>query len=335
MNEQSRRRPVYDELMARDDAPVGSSWGAFPLNPGRGTANLAGPDELLAAVPAVQDGLVLGLDFALDAFDPQPSRGRALPVHEVLNPKTNQFDDVVRLYPQASSQVDGLRHRGLDGGLLYDGIPVARDTAGGAEGPGGAAATLGIHVLADLPIATRGVLIDIAGSRRTTGSPIDHAAGEPLSLSLLLGVIEEQGTDLRRGDVVMIHTGWAEWYLGLSAEQRAKVVRAGRYTGLEQSRELLRWVWDTGIAVLATDSFAVEVMPPVAGTPFAATSPDDRGMMHQELIAKLGVILGELWRLDELARECRRTARWESLIVVKPLALTGGVGSPANATALR
>lgn len=36
-----------------------------------------------------------------------------------------------------------------------------------------------------------------------------------------------------------------------------------------------------------------------------------------------------------LARHSRRTGRWDALVTVKPLHLTGGVGSPANATAIR
>ncbi|MFC9680192.1 hypothetical protein [Streptomyces sp. NPDC056948] len=41
------------------------------------------------------------------------------------------------------------------------------------------------------------------------------------------------------------------------------------------------------------------------------------------------------WNLTALADACRSDARWSSLVTVKPLNLTGGVGSPANATALR
>ncbi|WP_202968406.1 hypothetical protein [Pseudonocardia sp. HH130629-09] len=58
-------------------------------------------------------------------------------------------------------------------------------------------------------------------------------------------------------------------------------------------------------------------------------------MMHQELIAKLGVVLGEPWNLDALVADSRAAGGWTSLTVVKPLHLVGGVGSPPNATAIR
>lgn len=57
--------------------------------------------------------------------------------------------------------------------------------------------------------------------------------------------------------------------------------------------------------------------------------------MHQELIAKLGVPLGKLWNLDALVADSRCGGGWTSLVVVKPLHLVGGVGSPPNATAIR
>ncbi|MCO8307826.1 hypothetical protein AB0B92_03375 [Streptomyces hygroscopicus] len=56
---------------------------------------------------------------------------------------------------------------------------------------------------------------------------------------------------------------------------------------------------------------------------------------HQELIAELGLRLGEPWNLTGPAQDCRHTGRWDSPVTVKPLDLTAEVGSPANATALR
>ncbi|MDP9461442.1 MAG: cyclase family protein, partial [Actinomycetota bacterium] len=38
---------------------------------------------------------------------------------------------------------------------------------------------------------------------------------------------------------------------------------------------------------------------------------------------------------SELAEDCAATGSYDSLLTVKPLNLTGGVGSPANAVAIR
>jgi hypothetical protein len=57
--------------------------------------------------------------------------------------------------------------------------------------------------------------------------------------------------------------------------------------------------------------------------------------MHPQLIALLGMVVGELWRLDELAADCAGDGIYEFLLVVKPLNVVGGVGSPPNATAVK
>jgi hypothetical protein len=49
----------------------------------------------------------------------------------------------------------------------------------------------------------------------------------------------------------------------------------------------------------------------------------------------MGILLGELWKLDELALHSRVTGRADAFITIKPLNLVGGVGSPPNAVAIR
>jgi len=49
----------------------------------------------------------------------------------------------------------------------------------------------------------------------------------------------------------------------------------------------------------------------------------------------LGMVVGELWRLDELADDCEADGVYDCMLVVKPLNVIGGVGSPPNATAIK
>jgi hypothetical protein len=67
---------------------------------------------------------------------------------------------------------------------------------------------LGIQEWADNPIVGRGVLVDLDGHRNALGQPIDHAAGEPLSLDLIQAAIQAQSLTIRPGDICMLHTGW-------------------------------------------------------------------------------------------------------------------------------
>jgi hypothetical protein len=58
-------------------------------------------------------------------------------------------------------------------------------------------------------------------------------------------------------------------------------------------------------------------------------------MMHASMIAMLGLTIGEQWNLEDLAADCADSGVWECFVAAKPLNLVGGVGSPANAFALK
>jgi len=320
--------PSYAELLSRSDGPPGSSWNVFDVDPERGTANFAGAEQVRDAAGIISTGEVFSLDYALNAFDPPMARARGVPRHEILSSHPEARDDVLHdFFLQATSQVDGLRHRRASGYGFYNGMPDDLIVAGDP--------TLGIQRWAEKPIVGRGVLIDIEGWALGSGTPLDHLAGPALPASVLDDALRAQGTELRSGDLVLVYTGWANWFLAADTATRGDVRNARRSTGFCQSLDLPEWLWDNQIALFATDTFAVEVLPVVEDSPFLTTAPEDSGMMHQELIAKLGVPLGELWNLTELAQHSRRTGRFDALVTVKPLHLTGGVGSPANATAIR
>jgi kynurenine formamidase len=178
------------------------------------------------------------------------------------------------------------------------------------------------------------VLVDVDGYRTGLGHPIDHTGGEPLSLDLIQAAIESQSLRILPGDILMLHTGWCEWFLALTVEEKQQTRDGRRATGIAQSQDFVAWAWDHRVALLAADNFAIECLPSVAGSPFLNSAPNDHGMMHQQLLAKLGMPLGELWRLGPLSRDMKTTGHWDAFITIKPLNITGGTGSPANATVL-
>lgn len=322
-----KRYPRYSELQrAAAGRPAGTSWGLF-TEPGRGAPSFVESTDVVAAAALVKEGIAFGLDYPVDAFDPGMSVRRERPAHVIFAGHACHRDDYLDgFYLQGSSQVDGLRHRRSDEHGFYEGVPDEAIVPGRPE--------LGVQVWADEPIVARGVLIDVAALREERGEPIDHGSGEPLSYESVAEVVVSRGVELRPGDVVMVRTGWAEWFLGLSAAERRSQAATKRATGLRQQREFVEWAWDGRFALLASDAFAVEVLPVVPDSPFRDSAPDDQGMMHQEFLAKLGMPLGELWRLGPLARGLASRGRHDCLITVKPLNVVGGVGSPANATAV-
>lgn len=317
---------TYAELLARTDAPAGSSWGLFGPEGERGTANRATAAHVLEAAGCVRTGVTFGLDHPLGAFDPSPAQ-RTPPEHTIVSSHADQRDDYVDgLWLQSSSHIDGLRHRRHNTHGFYGGV------ADDAIVPGSPA--LGVNRWAERPIVGRGVVIDVARDRDARGRPIDHGAGEHLHVDDLDAALERQRTTLAAGDIALIRTGWAEWYLEtLDRGGREALCADRRTTGFEQSHETLGWLWDHGLAVAASDTFALEALPASPHSPFGGAT--DNGMIHQELIALLGLVVGELWKLDELATACDGDGVYEALVVIKPLNLLGGVGSPANAVAVR
>lgn len=318
--------PAFAELLRREGALAGTSWGLFP-DATRGTPSFITPQAVVEARNCIRTGTAFGLDYPADAFDPGMSLKRGAPRHTIYSSHPAHRDDFLDgYYLQGSSQIDGLRHRRADDVGFYNGTPDDRITEGTPD--------LGIQEWADSPIVGRGVLLDLAGYRAAQGNPIDHDAGEPLGLDLIQAVVEAQSASLRQGDILMLHTGWSEWFLGLPAEEKQRMRESRRATGVAQSEEFVAWAWDQRLSLLAADNFAFECLPALPFSPYREPAANDHGMMHQQLLAKLGMPLGELWRLGPLARHMRSAGQWDAFITVKPLNITGGTGSPANATAL-
>jgi hypothetical protein len=88
---------------------------------------------------------------------------------------------------------------------------------------------------------------------------------------------------------------------------------------------MARFLWDQHFAALAVDNNAVESFP---GDP-------NVGYLHRRLIPLLGFALGEWFNFEELGRSCAEDGRNTCFFVSMPLNLPGGVGSPANAVAVK
>jgi len=152
-----------------------------------------------------------------------------------------------------------------------------------------------------------------------------------------------QGTTIQPGDIVLIRFGWLNWYLTQASPQVRETLRTEQvHPGLEQSHEILAWLWDHRVSLVAADNFALECWPAIPGSPFYTRAERQEGVrdphsgiMHRALIGLLGMPIGELWNLDPLAEACAAYRRWSFLLTAAPLTVVGGVGSPANAIALR
>lgn len=323
----------YDKLLQRIDAPAGSSWGLFGEHDELGTLNFIDDGCVREAAAAVRTGHRYNLDLPLDAFRTPLFMHRHSPVHTIFSNGPHHRDDFIdRFYPQGSSQVDGLRHMRHPLHSFYNGVEPSRIQPGDP--------TLGVNRFAEAAIAGRGLLLDVERHLRSRGRSIDHQAGESLPVSLLQETCEAQDCEPRPGDILMVRTGWLQHYF----ERRTPAQRAAfpldvRASGLAQSHDTLRWLWDHRISVIAFDNPGVEAMPAAADSPFVIHDGGGQrigsGLMHPFMIGMLGMVLGELWDLEKLAKDCSGDRRYECMVTVSPLNLVGGVGSPANAIAIR
>lgn len=329
--------PTYDDLCERRDGPAGTAWGVFGPDDELGTLNHLTPQRVLRAVAAVRTGEVVNLDLPLDAFDPPLIPTRKPLRHEMFAANAHHRDEYLdSFYLQSSSQLDGLRHIGHPDLGFYNGADPQRFTPGDPF--------LGVNRFAEHGVAGRGVLVDVDRYLRERGEAIDHDSGQPIPVSAVEAAAAAQRAELRAGDILMIRTGWARHHLHeIGPSEREHNTRPMRCPGLEPSRDTVAWLWDHRFAVVAADNVAVEAWPARPESPFA-TEAERRGdipatphtgLIHRVLIPLLGMVLGELWALDDLAERCAADGRWDCLVVASPLNLVGGAGSPANAVAIR
>ncbi|MBQ1062472.1 cyclase family protein [Micromonospora chalcea] len=324
--------PTYDELSTA--AVPGAAWDVFGPGDQLGSINRLTPERVTAAARLVRRGERFNLDYPVNAFEPYPTGTRRPTEHHVFaNNPLHRDDWIDSFYLQSSSQLDSLRHIGHPAHGFYGGLSADDNNQGSTA--------LGIHHWAEAGIAGRGVLLDVPRHFASEGRPYDCEQTIALDETVLDAVAQAQGVSWRGGDMLLLRTGWAENYLAKSVEERIEFNTRNRSPGLAQRESVLRWLWDHEIALVAADNLAVEA-DPVLDSDFR--TPDDRppprgvdhsGMLHRPLIALLGMALGELWKLDDLAADCAADGVYEFFLTCKPLNLPGGVGSPPNALAFK
>ena len=105
----------------------------------------------------------------------------------------------------------------------------------------------------------------------------------------------------------------------------ARHVDRGAAPGL--AFETLDWLQAKQVAAIATDTWGVEVRPNQTDE---ATQP-----WHWIAIPIMGLTLGEIFYLAELASDCAEDKRYEFLFVAPALPITGAVASPINPLAIK
>jgi kynurenine formamidase len=305
-----------------------NTWGSWGEEDERGSANYITPDTIVAAAKLIRTGKVISLAIPLDNQGPVfPGRTKPIKLmaatgidHKVAEgPPARSFtqyaDDYIHMPLQGSTQWDALSH-GWYGEHLYNGY--SRDTIHSSPWFGGAT-VLGIQNLKDSMVG-RGVLIDIV---RYKGGSLPRGYG--ITRADIEGALKQQGTTVLPGDMVLVRTGVVpQWY------ELENLVEQARYWEAQAGivKDVIPWIKATKIAGMAADNISLERNPhpehPELGTP-----------LHGNILRDLGVYIGEIWWLEDLAADCAEDGRYEFFLAAQPLNIPGAVGSPLNPVAVK
>ena len=323
--------------------PDGSNWGDFGPDDQLGRMNLITPEVRLAAVREVREGKVFILSLPLDlpgGEDEHAPRkaprlisnelgGNALCNHPIT-PTDLTCDDTVILSLQYSTQWDALVHWGRTYDVHGDGKPVPVYYNGyrahehvtcGTDRSGPFASRLGIENMATTGVQGRGVLVNLVKAFGSERQWIDHG--------MLMQAIDEQGVEVRQGDMLALYTGYGDAVMAMNGQaDEAELAKVGGVLRGSDER-LLDWIEASGLSAVISDNQAVEG--------FDLENPADGpgGMLplHDRCLFKLGVHLGELWWLKDLAEYLDAQGRHAFLLTAPPLRLPGAAGSPATPVA--
>jgi len=295
-----------------------SNWGRWGGDDQRGTLNFITPERIVEAARLVRTGKTFELSIPVGADGPQTGLGgRVNPLHFMtvmptddlhLSGGINISDDFISMPLQGATQWDSLAHVGYDD-LFYNNVPV-----GSVMALGGASRNAIDNALPG--IVGRGVLVDIARFRGVEWLQ----AGDAIEPDELDAVLAAQGVSVGSGDVLALRTGW-----------RRKAIVDGWENWMAGNPGLglacATWLHDKEIGAVVSDNWCIEVQPSAEGTGILP--------LHCVLIRDLGMMLGEILDLEDLAADCAADGVWEFFLSAAPLRVVGGVGSPVSPLALK
>jgi len=333
--------------------PEGSTWGDFGPDDQLGRLNLLTAEKVKQAAAEVKAGLSFGLSLPLDypgesklnprrkppQLSPTTLKGEPFMNYPLkrLDPRNTDVvcDDQVLISLQYTTQWDSFAHIGslfdadADGEaeiVYYNGFRAHEHIKGpddpkGEECGGTSCATaLGIDNFAARPIQGRGVLVDLHA----------HFGNErrPVGYDDLMRVMQADAVEIEKGDMLVLRTGFSDLIVDMNRHPDMDVLNRS-CAGLDgRDEKLLAWITDSGVVAICADNYAVEAYPAREREGSRPALP-----LHQHCLFKLGVPLGELWWLKDLAQWLRANRRSRFLLTAPPLRLPGAVGSPVTPVA--
>jgi kynurenine formamidase len=315
-----------------------SNWGRWGAEDQIGTLNFITPEKLKQAAASVKQGKVfpLGIDFNADGpghayrrspihlmsvdggdeksiLDHLPGWGGTMEAGYVGAWQAGPLrwnDDYIIMALQCGTQWDALSHVYYDS-KMYNGFPASAVTSQGAT-------KCSIDQVDVKGVVSRGVLLDVAHHRGVPHLP-ENTGVLPEELD---EVAKAQGVTIESGDIVIVRTGW--WSVFEQTHDSPTWIAGS--PGL--SWRCAEWLHDREAAAVAVDNIACEV-----------SSHDVEGVgvlpLHLLCIRDMGMMLGEMWSLEALSRDCAQDGQYTFQVCAASLRVTGAVGSPINPIAIK
>ncbi len=314
---------MFDIKHLRATAEKCKNWGKWGPDDEAGTLNYIQPEDIVNAGKLIKRGKSFSLGLNFDKFGPQKGLwgNRFNPIHTMLATGTDAVagnqdrgglryaDDMVSLPLQCGTQWDALGHIFYDD-KMWNGYDARLVDSNGAQ-------KNGIHMVKDRMVG-RGVLLDVA---RHVGKPYLED-GTAITNEDLDACAKAQGVEIKRGDFVIVRTG--------QMEQRLDCGEWGGYAGGDApglAFETADWIHQKQIAAICTDTWGCEVRP--------NETKDASQPWHWVVIPMIGITMGEIFYLRDLAADCAEDKVYEFMFFAPPLQVTGAVGSPINPQAIK
>ena len=176
----------------------------------------------------------------------------------------------------------------------------------------------------------------------------DHA----ISAGDLQACADAQNLTLKKGDILLVRSGFKVGYAALSEKEKLawSVADPTVWVGVETSIKTARWIWETGFSACGGDAPGFERIPNLVGQ--GEPGGLEKLCLHEVMLSGWGMpigesfscvwtrgfrltcLIGEMFDLEALSEECFKQKRYSFFLTSKPLNVVGGVGSPPNMLAI-
>ena len=281
-----------------------SNWGRWGENDEMGAANLMTPAKRKEAAALVRSGTTVSLahDFLTE---PAEDVREPYQLQMQINDEGQNSGDRIEVYFHgiSYSHLDGLCHVFYEDRLYngHDYRDVVTDDG---------CSLMDTTQMKD-GLVTKGVLVDMA---RLKGVPYLEP-GTKLYVEDIEAWEEQAGVRLGSGDALLLRTGrWA---------RREAMGAGGAMSGWDAS--VMPWMAERDIALLGADSVheAPDTVPGLGFNP-----------IHRFAIVSRGMNLLDNLDLEAAAETAARLNQWDFMLVIAPLRVPGGTGSPVNPLAI-